>query len=145
MCLPWDYREFRVARYVLKSLDQNDIEHRITFVAPEEYKALIPRRSHDRILTVNGTGRDQLGRVTGDYVERELDHEYQAAADFNTEFDFGTSLLCRRSDAPIRIGFAFEYASVFYNIEIRKPEDKFLLEGAYRSVQRMLAIESVKD
>ncbi|MBS1271032.1 MAG: hypothetical protein MAGBODY4_00161 [Candidatus Marinimicrobia bacterium] len=142
ICVPWPYSEFRIARYVLKFLARDDTSHEITFVAPDAYKDSIPKRSQDRIIALNGAARDDLGRFVESVEEKVLDTAYQATADLNTDFDFGVSLLCRKSDAPLRIGFASEYADIFYNIEIQKPENKFLLEGAYRSIQRILALET---
>jgi|GEM_PF-1684989 len=142
ICVPWSYSEFRVARYVLKFLARDDTEHRITFFTPEAYKDIIPKRAQDRIISINGTSRDDLGRFVESIEDSVLDKPYQAAVDCNVNFDFGISLLCRKSGAPLRIGFASDYADIFYNIEIQKPEDKFLLEGAYRSIQRILDLDT---
>jgi len=142
ICLPWEYREFRVARYVLKFLPQSDEHHQITFVVPASYADMIPGRPQDRVIAVNGNSRDKLGRFNDDFSRQVLEYTYQAAADFNSNFDYGTSLLCLASEAPLRIGFSSPYAELFFNVEIDKPEKRFLLEGAYRSIQRLLAIET---
>lgn len=142
ICIPLNPDEFRVARYVLKFLASEDENHSITFILPEDYMNTLPHRSHDRLIPIRETARDKLGRFLPELMEKVLDRDYQAAADLNTRFDFGTSLLCRKTNAPLRIGFASDDADIFFNIEIQKPEDKFLLEGAYRSIQRLLAIDN---
>jgi len=140
MCLPESEQEFRVARYVLKSLPAEDEHHQITYLVPKEFAPKIPLRKLDQTIVSNGESRDELGRFTRELHQQILQQDFQAAVDLNTSFDFGTSLLCHDSQAQLRIGFASDYSHLFYNIEIEKPDEEFLLERAYRSIQRLLSL-----
>ena len=140
ICLPTAEKEFRVARYALKFLPTEDEYHRITFVVPEQFADRVPMRPIDQKITYNGTSRDELGRFRADLQDQVLTKSYQAAVDMNTGFDFGTCLLCHNSEAQIRIGFASQYSHLFYNIEIERPEEQFLLERAYRNIQKLLSL-----
>lgn len=140
ICLPENEKEFRVARYVLKSLPAEDEHHRITYLVPKEFAPKIPLRKIDQTVVFNGESRDELGRFTGELQQQIFQRDFQAAVDLNTSFDFGTSLLCHDSQAQLRIGFASDYSHLFYNIEIEKPDEEFLLERAYRNIQRLLSL-----
>lgn len=140
ICLPENEKEFRVARYVLKSLPPEDEHHRITYVIPKSFAGKISVRKNDRTIMFNGTSRDELGRFTDELHQQVMQYTFQAAVDLNTSFDFGTSLLCYESQADLRIGFASNHSQIFYNVEIAKPEEQFLLERAYRSIQKLLSL-----
>jgi len=140
VCLPTSKKEFRIARYALKFLPGDDVHHRITYIIPKAYSEQIPMRLIDRKIEYNGSSRDNLGRFTAEVQRQILDKSYQAAVDMNTTFDFGTSKLCHDSQAQLRIGFASEYSHLFYNIEIEKPEEQFLLERAYRNIHKLLSL-----
>lgn len=144
ICLPTEYKEFRMARYVLKHLPQNDENHHITFVVKEEFKDLVPTRSEDKVITIKDNRRDKKGRFNQRIEKSILNSQYHAAADYNITFDYGTASLCKKSGAPLRIGFEASNSDMFFNVEIERNKDKFLLEGAYRSIQKLLAIDKKK-
>lgn len=141
ICLPTNHREFRLARYVLKHLPQNDENHHITFVVKEEFRNQVPVREDDTIVTINDEYRDKTGRFSDEIERSILNSQYHAAADYNITFDYGTALLCIKSGAPLRIGFETPHSDLFFNVEIERNKDKFLLEGAYHSIQKLLAID----
>ncbi len=141
ICLPWSYIEFYVARYVLKYISQEETNHHITYVVPGEYSTAIPTRPQDRVVRANGTSRNKSGLFVKKLEQEVLKTDYDVAADLSRPFDLGTSMLCLKSGAPLRIGIESPYSHLFFNIEYVQPNNEYPLEIAYRSIQKTLAIE----
>ncbi len=140
--LPWNFKEYHVARYVLKYLSHDDTKHQITYVVPQVFGGSIPIRPNDRIIGANGTSREKDGLFSKEFEQQIQQEEFNVAADFSRTFDLGTSTLCLKSGAPLRIGLESPYSYLFFNVEVEEPSDKFPLENVYRTIQKMLSIEN---
>ncbi len=141
ICLPWDFTEFFVARYVLKYISRDDQKHSITYIVPNGFNSPIPTRPQDTVIHANGTSRTRSGLFSETFERQIIQHDFHVAADFSRTFDLGTSMLCWRSGAPLRIGLESPYSHLFFNIEFEQEGRGFPLENAYRSIQKTLAIE----
>jgi len=142
LCMPLEWREFRVARYVLKFLPTDEQGYHLIFLTPEEHAEKIPMRPGDAVITLDPSKRPSPVQFPPGIERRVLDLQYDAVVNMNTEFDLGLARLIARTDAPLRIGFGGKYSEYFYNVEIGSTENRFLLEGAYRSIQRLLNLEN---
>jgi len=141
ICLPWDFTEFLVARYVLKYISQDDQKHHITYIVPNGFNSPIPTRPQDTVVRANGTSRTRAGLFSEAFERQITRNDFHVAADFSHTFDLGTSMLCLRSGAPLRIGLESPYSHLFFNIEFAQEGGEFPLENAYRGIQKTLAIE----
>ncbi len=141
ICLPWDFREFRVARYVMKFFPAEAGERQVTYFLPEEFSGDLPIRSQDTIMAVERDVRTSGGEFPVEILERLADEKFDAAVDMNTRLDLGVARLIQESGAPLRIGFGGRYSTLFYNVEIQRPDEHFILERAYRDMQQLVGLE----
>jgi len=143
VCMPWNFTEFHVARYVQKFLSTEPDGPQVTYIVPHQFGGDIHKRPQDLVIRANGSSRDRRGVFGAEFEAQVLSKSFQVAADLSRTFDLGTSLLCWKTGAPLRIGIESPYSHLFFNMEVERPSNTFPLEKAYRNIQKMLDIESL--
>ena len=114
----------------------------MTYLIRQDFTQDLPLRTNDEMIPVEEAQRDENGKFSPEIEQQVFSRDFDAVVDMNTELDLGMATLVQKSGAPLRIGFSGKYSHLFYNVEIQKPGRNFILEGAYRDIQRLLLLDS---
>ncbi|MFQ6617588.1 MAG: hypothetical protein ACE5QV_02765 [Fidelibacterota bacterium] len=132
--LPAQLEEFRVARYVIKSLYDSISSLNMTFIVDGSMRDHVDSEMSDwNFLFIEDKDVKILNLPDSALRRRVREENFSIFMDLNPLFVPLAAALCVESGAGLKVGFSHKAVSGIYNIEFKR-NSKLFLEELYREI-----------
>ncbi|MCH8927270.1 MAG: hypothetical protein IIB39_00970 [Candidatus Marinimicrobia bacterium] len=133
--MPEDEKQFRIARYVFKSVFAAEVSNRVTIILTEKNANSFQQETNARkiILKKSDIGFWRLPK--SQWISDQGFSKYDLTVDLNTNFCLYSAYLCKKLGNRLLVGFAWDNSDEFYNVVLEMQGIHTNLEKVYRIVR----------
>ncbi|MEE4311466.1 MAG: hypothetical protein V2J62_06310 [candidate division KSB1 bacterium] len=135
--MPQDPEEFKVAWEILPQLEASFPDAKLTVIMQELYWKLSREQGNYGMIFVSQSDKNIWDLPQHSLINKVAASNYDIAIDLNNDFNLLSTLLCHKSNAPLRICIKDPDRDPFYNVSFRAAEHNGL-DGIYKNLFKYL-------
>jgi len=148
ICMPEDEKEFRIARYVFKSVFAAEVSNRVTIILTENNSNSFQQETNARKIVLKKSDIGFWKIPKSKWIIDQGFSEYDLTVDLNTNFCLYSAYLCKKLGNGLLIGFSWNNSDEFYNVVLEMQGTHTNLEKVYRTIRdeytNLIPIESIQ-
>ncbi len=121
---------------VLRFFNQRFLGNSVQVVVRKDLAKYIVQNQNNNIILFDESEINKWFLPRKQLLQKVKKATFDVVVDLNLRFALPSAILCKESQAPIRIGFAKPYADMFYNLQVQTRGTTTL--GAYKQFQRCM-------
>jgi len=146
--MPDDEKQFRIARYVFKSVFASEVSNRVTIIFSEKNANSFQQETNARKIMLKKSDIGFWKIPKSQWINDQGFSMYDLTVDLNTEFCLYSAYLCKKHGNGLLIGFEWEGSDEFYNIVLKMKGVHTNLEKVYRTIRdeytNLIPIEAIQ-
>lgn len=146
--MPEDEKQFRIARYVFKSVFASEVSNRVTIVLTEKTAQSFQQETNARKMLLKESDIGFWKVPKSRWINDQGFSIYDLTVDLNTNFCLYSAYLCKKLGNRLIIGFAWDGSDEFYNVVLEMKGIHTNLEKVYRTIRdeftNLIPVESIQ-
>ena len=146
--MPEDEKQFRIARYVFKSVFAAEVSNRVTIILTEKNANSFQQETNARKIVLKKSDIGFWKIPKSGWINDQGFSKYDLTVDLNTNFCLYSAYLCKKLGNRLLIGFASDKSDYFYNLVLEMQGIHTNLEKVYRTIRdeytNLIPLESIQ-
>ena len=146
--MPEDEKQFRIARYVFKSVFASEVSSRVTIIITENNANSFLQETNARKIMLKESDIGFWKIPKPKWISDQGFSMYDLTVDLNTDFCLYSAYLCKKLGNGLLIGFAWDGSDEFYNVVLKMKGVDTNLEKVYRTIRdeytNLIPIEDIQ-